>query len=172
MARRTESARFMPGHWIFPGGAVDPGDGDPAEESALHACAIRELSEEAGIRLPAGHELVPFVRWITPEVMPIRFDARFYLALAPRHSPPRPDGNEITEAAWFAPESVLAANRSGEMAVAFPTTHQLKELSKFSTAEEAMATYRDRHAEPVLPVPVVHEGGIRLSLPGDPDYPD
>ena len=73
----------MPGVWVFPGGAVDPADGDG--EAAHRAAAVRELAEEAGIEVPAD-ELVAYSRWITPKAVPIRFDTRFYLALAPAHS--------------------------------------------------------------------------------------
>ena len=64
---------------------------------------MRELAEEAGIELPGDEELVLFSRWITPEVVSRRFDAWFFLALAPAHTPPKPDGVETIEAAWFEP---------------------------------------------------------------------
>ena len=77
----------MPGVWVFPGGGVDPADGDG--EAGYRACAVRELAEEASIELPADEELVLFSRWITPEVISRRFDAWFFLALAPAHTPPK-----------------------------------------------------------------------------------
>src|SRR5829696_7797539 len=102
LLRRSEEARFMPGVWVFPGGRVD--DADTGDEEAAHmACAVRELHEEAGIELPPDGELLAWSRWITPERVPIRFDTRFYVALAPPHSPPQPDRNETTAAEWFAP---------------------------------------------------------------------
>src|SRR5215204_2141288 len=75
LLRRAEEARFMPGVWVFPGGGVDPDDGEG--EGGYRACAVRELAEEAGIELPDGEELVLFSRWITPEVISTRFDAWF-----------------------------------------------------------------------------------------------
>ena len=81
LLKRAEEAKFMPGVWVFPGGAVDPEDG--AGEAGHRACAVRELEEEAGIALPEDEELVLFSRWITPEVVSRRFDAWFFLALAP-----------------------------------------------------------------------------------------
>ena len=99
--KRSAEARFMPSVWVFPGGSVDPADGEG--EAGCRVCAVRELAEEAGVELPAEEELVLFSRWITPEVVATRFDARFYLALAPAHTPPEADGVETVEARWFEP---------------------------------------------------------------------
>lgn len=170
MLRRSEEAKFMPGVWVFPGGSLDEADG--AEEAGLRVCALRELAEEAGIELPAGEELVPFSRWITPEVIATRFDAWFFLALAPAHTPPQPDGVETTEARWFEPAAALAAQEGGEVVLSFPTQTQLRWLAEFRTSDEALAAYRERSLEPILPVVLAEDGAEpRVVLPGDPGYP-
>jgi 8-oxo-dGTP pyrophosphatase MutT (NUDIX family) len=169
LLRRTESAEFMPGVWVFPGGAVDDGDG--SDEARYKACAVRELEEEAGIALPEGEELVLFSRWITPEVISRRFDARFFLALAPAHSPPRPDGIETTDAAWFEPAMALEAHAAGELSLAFPTVKQLESLLPFRGAEEAIAAHREREVEPILPKVIGTPEEHRVVLPDDPEYP-
>jgi 8-oxo-dGTP pyrophosphatase MutT (NUDIX family) len=159
----------MPGVWVFPGGAVDDGDGDGG--ARFKACAVRELEEEAGIALPEGEELVLFSRWITPEVVLRRFDAWFFLALAPAHTPPRPDGIETTDAAWFEPADALEAQAAGELALAFPTIKQLEALLPYATAEEALAAHRDAAIEPILPKVIGTPEDSRVVLPSDPDYP-
>jgi 8-oxo-dGTP pyrophosphatase MutT (NUDIX family) len=169
MLKRTEKARFMPNVWVFPGGSVDEGDGDG--EPGYRACAVRELAEEASIELDPGDELVLFCRWITPEVISTRFDAWFFLALAPAHSPPRPDGVETVEAAWFEPRRALEAAQAGELVLAFPTVRQLEWLAPFKTAEEAIAAHREREIEPILPKVVGTPEDHRVVLPGDPGYP-
>lgn len=169
LLKRTESARFMPGVWVFPGGAVDDGDG--VDEARFKACAVRELEEEAGIALPTGEELVLFSRWITPEVVSRRFDARFFLALAPAHTPPRPDGVETTDAAWFEPAGALEAQAAGEIVLAFPTIKQLEALLPFRTSEEALAAHRRTEVEPILPKVIGTPEDSHIVLPGDPDYP-
>ena len=169
MLKRSEEAKFMPGVWVFPGGSLDEVDG--ADEAGLRACAIRELAEEAGIELPAGEELVPFTRWITPEVIATRFDAWFFLALAPAHTPPQPDGVETTEARWFQPTAALEAQEAGELILSFPTRTQLQWLAEFRTSDEALAAYRERPLEPILPKVVEDGPEPRVVLPGDPDYP-
>ncbi|MGN6258257.1 MAG: NUDIX hydrolase [Solirubrobacterales bacterium] len=170
LLRRSEEAKFMPGVWVFPGGSLDEADG--ADEAGLRACALRELAVVAGIELEAGEELVLFTRWITPEVIATRFDAWFFLALAPPHTPPQADGIETTEARWFHPAAALEAQEAGELVLSFPTQTQLRWLSEFRTSDEAMAAYRERTVEPILPKVIADEGPEpRVVLPGDPDYP-
>jgi len=169
LLKRTESAKFMPGVWVFPGGSVDDGDGE--DEARFKACALRELEEEAGIALSEAEELVLFSRWITPEVVSRRFDAWFFLALAPAHSPPRPDGVETVDAGWFQPAGALEAHAAGEMSLAFPTVKQLESLLPFASSDEALAAHRDATIEPILPKVVGTPEEHRVVLPGDPDYP-
>lgn len=169
LLKRTEEARFMPGVWVFPGGAVDDGDG--ADEARFKACAVRELAEEAGIALPAEEEMVLFSRWITPEVVSRRFDAWFFLALAPAHTPPKPDGVETTDAAWFEPARALEAQAAGEIVLAFPTIKQLESLLPFRSADEAIAAHRELEIEAILPKVIGSPEEHRVVLPGDPDYP-
>jgi 8-oxo-dGTP pyrophosphatase MutT (NUDIX family) len=169
LVRRSTEARFMPGVWVFPGGTVDEADGAD-EEAAARACAVRELEEEAGIVLADDAELLAWSRWITPEMVPVRFDTRFYVALAPPHSPPRPDGAEVTEAAWMAPRAALEGHRAGELSLVFPTIKHLEALLPYSRAEEVLDAASDLVIEPILPR-VVGEGDERhVVLPGEPGY--
>jgi 8-oxo-dGTP pyrophosphatase MutT (NUDIX family) len=169
LLKRTESAKFMPGVWVFPGGGVDAVDGEG--ETGYRACAVRELEEEAGIALPADEELVLFSRWITPEVVSRRFDAWFFLALAPAHTPPEPDGIETTEARWFEPQGALSEQHEGELDLAFPTVQQLKLLLPYRTASGAIEAFRGRQVDPILPKVIGTPDQHRVVLPGDPDYP-
>ena len=169
LVRRSDQASFMPGVWVFPGGTVEAADeGD--NEAAHRACAIRELHEEAGIELAADAELVPWSRWITPEAVPVRFDTRFYVALAPAHSPPRPDGAETTDAGWFSPRDALERHQAGGLSLVFPTIKHLESLMPYTSAAEVLEAARERVVEPVLPR-VVGEGNERhVLLPSDPGY--
>ena len=169
LLKRSEGSGFMPGVWVFPGGAVDEADG--SGDAGFEACAIRELAEEAGLELPGDAELVAFSHWITPEEVPVRFDTRFYLALAPAHSKPHPDGFETVEAAWWEPAAALEAHRVGELSLVFPTIKQLEELVQFKSSEEAIERSRDKTVEPILPKVIGEGSDRRVVLPGQPGYP-
>src|SRR5918997_4234510 len=56
LLRRNPKARFMGGAWVFPGGAVDAHEG--AGDAAHRVAAIREVEEEAGLRLPDPDALI------------------------------------------------------------------------------------------------------------------
>jgi 8-oxo-dGTP pyrophosphatase MutT (NUDIX family) len=164
LVRRNPEARFMPGVWVFPGGAVDPSDGDG--EAAHRAAAVRELAEEAGIEVDA-EDLVAYSRWITPKVAPIRFDTRFYLALAPAHSPPRPDGSETIDVGWYEPKAALAMHHAGELPLVFPTIKHLESLVGFANAAEALEAAGRREVKAVEPRVVGEGDQRRIVLPDE-----
>jgi 8-oxo-dGTP pyrophosphatase MutT (NUDIX family) len=170
LLQRDPEAAFFPGAWVFPGGAVDPEDGEGLE--GYRACAIRELREEAGIELAADEEMVPFCRWITPEVVPRRYDAWFFMALAPAHTPPKIDGGEIVDARWFRPAAALADADEGGIGLAFPTRVQLGWLAEHATSADALTAYRGRSVEPLIPEVVGEGEDIRVVLPGIADSSD
>jgi 8-oxo-dGTP pyrophosphatase MutT (NUDIX family) len=164
LVRRNPEARFMPGVWVFPGGSVDAEDGDG--EEAHRVAAVRELGEEAGIEVPSD-ELIAYSRWITPRIVPIRFDTRFYVALAPAHSPPRPDGSETVDAGWFGPQAALDAHRAGELPLVFPTIKHLESLVGYGNAAEALEAARRRVVRPIEPEVVGEGKARRIVLPDD-----
>jgi 8-oxo-dGTP pyrophosphatase MutT (NUDIX family) len=154
--------------WVFPGGAVDGGE---ATEEAARLTALRELEEEVGVHLDDPSALVPFSRWITPLEVKVRFDTWFFLARAPAHCKPEPDGEEIVDSGWFAPDDALQRSRDGTLLLVFPTIKQLEDLSQFATADEALAGAAQRDVKPILPKVVEGENGPRVLLPGQPGYP-
>ncbi len=164
LLQRDPNAAFFPGAWVFPGGACDPEDGEGPD--SYRACARRELREEAGIELPADEEMVPFCRFITPEAIPKRFDAWFFLALAPAHTPPQIDGSEIVDACWFRPAAALAGVDEGGVGLAFPTRIQLGWLAEHATSADALEAYRGRSIEPLIPEVVTDGEETRVVLPG------
>ena len=168
LVKRNPNARFMGGVWVFPGGAVDATEGDG--DAALRAAAVRELDEEAGIRLPDPSAIVPFSRWITPAEVKIRFDTWFFLAPAPDGAEPTIDGEEAVDSGWFTPRAALDAHRAGEILLVFPTIKHLEQLAPFATADELIAHARGKEVLPVEPKIVMGGETARVLLPGEPGY--
>ena len=168
LVKRNPAAKFMGGAWVFPGGAVDRSEG--SGQQALRAAGVRELKEEAGIRLKSPDELVPFSRWITPRQVKIRFDTWFYLAPLPDGAVPQVDGNEVVDARWYAPAAALAAAERGDLLLVFPTIKHLEQLSGFGSVGELLAHARRREIQPVEPHVVLSGEEARIVLPGEPEY--
>lgn len=180
MLKRGSGARFMPGVWVFPGGAVDPGDREAAgglggeldaDELAHRVCGAREVAEEAAIAIEAA-SLRPWSRWITPEVVPIRFDTRFYVALAPAHSRPEPDRSEVDEARWLAPGTALEEHAGGALEISFPTVKHLEELAGYRDADAVLTEGAERRVEAITPRVRGDRDNFEVLLPGDPGFAD
>jgi hypothetical protein len=103
-------------------------------------------------------------------VVPVRFDTWFYLALAPPHTEPRPDGFETVDAAWWEPRLALESHREGELSLVFPTIRQLQSLLPYGGSEEALEAARNAPVETILPKVVGEGDARRIVLPGDPGY--
>jgi len=170
LVQRNPDSRFMGGAWVFPGGAVDRGEGDG--EPALRAAGVRELAEEAGIRLDDPADLVPFSRWITPAEVKIRFDTWFFLAPLPTGQEPEIDGHEVVQWRWSEPAAALEASERGELFMVFPTIKHLEQISGFATAQALLDHAVGRDVRPVQPRVLVSGETARVVLPGEPGYDD
>ncbi|HWV86634.1 MAG TPA: NUDIX hydrolase [Capillimicrobium sp.] len=162
LVQRNPQARFMGGAWVFPGGAVDPGESD-------EAAAVRELREEAAIEVEPD-ALVPFSRWITPALVKVRFDTRFFVTALPPGSAPGVDGSECVALDWFAPQQALDAHARGELLLVFPTIKHLEQLTGFPSADAVLDHARASEVRPVLPRVLLTGEHARIVLPGDPEY--
>jgi 8-oxo-dGTP pyrophosphatase MutT (NUDIX family) len=170
LVQRNPEARFMGGAWVFPGGAVDAGEGEG--DGAHRAAGVRELAEEAAIEGVDPDELVKFSRWITPPEVKIRFDTHFFLAAAPEDAEPRVDGAECVDFGWFTPQDALAAFAEGRLLLVFPTIKHLEQLSMFPTSDALLEHTRGRDVVPVTPRVVMAGEQARVVLPGEPGYDD
>ncbi len=180
MLQRGSKARFMPGVWVFAGGVVEVADhevsgidlpGVEPDEIAHRVCGARELAEEAGIVVDAA-ALLPWSRWITPVEVPVRFDTRFYVALAPPHCKPVADLVEMDDARWVSPATALADHAEDRFELSFPTIKHLEELRGFSDADAVLANAAERPVIPLMPKVVGTEESFTIILPGEPGYDD
>jgi 8-oxo-dGTP pyrophosphatase MutT (NUDIX family) len=165
LVQRNPEQRFMGGAWVFPGGATHEDDGGHART------ALREAQEEAGLEL-GEDALVPFSRWITPQMVKVRFDTWFFVARAPDGAEPVCDGSECVDARWIRPADALAAGEGGELQLVFPTIKHLEQLAAFESVDHALESARGRTVEPVEPRVVMKEDHAEVVLPGEPGYED
>ena len=114
--------------------------------------------------------LTVFARWITPVVVPKRFDTWFYAVTAPAEQLAACDGHETVDAEWIAPSEALRLAERGERTVIFPTRMNLKLLAEASSGSDAVARAKARKLVPVLPQVKMTEAGRVLSLPPDAGY--
>jgi len=170
--RRSPELKFMGGAWVFPGGTLLADDGDADEDIAWKTAGARETFEEARIKLDEPEKLVPFSRWITPEMAPMRFDTRFYLALAPDGAEPAPDRREVDRAEWWTPAKALHLFVKDEADLHFPTIKQVEAIAEFETAADALEAHEGVEVQTILPRVAASDEGFEILLPGDPGYED
>jgi 8-oxo-dGTP pyrophosphatase MutT (NUDIX family) len=193
MVQRSANATFMPGSYVFPGGAVDAADADAVtDEPALRerigavtgvgehadahaAAALRECREECGLDLGSTRVLHPWARWVTPLGLPKRFDTVFFVAPAPAGQVPRPDEGETTTLEWVAPRAALDAQADGRFQMEFATIAIQRSLLPF--AERTVADLLGHAAalralQPVHPRLVLDAARriVGVRLPGDAGY--
>ena len=126
--------------WVFPGGAVDPGDyatdalPDEREELAARTAASREMREESGLRIRA-EELTPYAMWSPPLHHEPLFRTWFFVAT--EHDgdlDPHPD--EALALEWVRPAQMLRAHARDEVTLVVPTWVTLHQLADVARAEE------------------------------------
>lgn len=122
LTRRPDTMAFAGGMYVFPGGRVDAVDGSP------EAAAIRELAEETGIVLRGPDALAPLSRWVTPPILPRRFDTRFFVAELPEGATPTFSPDEVVDHAWLTPAAALDALAEGSIGLWLPTAVTLMQL--------------------------------------------
>lgn len=190
MLQRAQTAVFLGGAYVFPGGSLDAQDGDihrvmglteaQANERlrvasggiAYYVAAIRECFEEAGILLacekdgrqispsraeslmhwrqksfrelleaedlyvPAG-DLAYYGHWITAPGRSRRFDARFFVALAPVGQQGSHDAAETVHDVWITPREALERAARKEIELVNATQASLRELARFADPRAA-----------------------------------
>ena len=109
--------------------------------------------------------------WITPEGLPYRYDARFFLAGMPETQVCRPDGEEATDGLWITPKDALAGNMSGEIPLTPPGIATLTQLLVHAHADDLLDTASKRSwGDPIEPRVVPMARGFMIIEPWDPMY--
>ena len=129
-----------------------------------------ELIQEHNLVL-ALDALVHFGHWITPTMMPKRFDTHFYLAATPPGQVAEQDGRETTEAVWVGPQKALDMEAAEEATIIFPTRMNLGKLAETATVEAALSRFSQEAVVSVLPYVGKDENGDPcLHIPKEAGY--
>lgn len=115
--------------------------------------------------------LVHFGHWITPTMMPKRFDTHFYLAPTPPHQVAEQDGRETTEAIWLGAQQALDMEVAGDATIIFPTRMNLGKLAEVDTVAQALKRFGSEPVVTVLPhIGEDDEGNPVLHIPEEAGY--
>ncbi|MGE0801716.1 MAG: NUDIX domain-containing protein [Lautropia sp.] len=197
LQKRHAASSVLGGAHVFPGGKVDPADAEPdrwaqldrtppqlhaalgeaglaiGQAAALYVAAIREVFEEAGVRLRAG-DLMPWSRWITPRrpsVMNRRFDTRFFVCRVAAATEVVHDDFEAVESLWVAPADALRRYWARELVLAGPQLMSLGHLAQFRSIGAVIGDAA-AHGVRLIEPHVCEIDGIRVTCyPGDPLHP-
>ncbi len=111
--------------------------------------------------------------WITPVVMPRRYDTRFFVVQAPEGQRASFDQGETTDLRWLRPGDALVAHERGEIEMVMPTIRNLQAIAPYSSSQEVLAFAASQEGiEVVHPRAAQRDGELVILLPGDEGYDD
>lgn len=128
---------------------------------------LATMLQKEKLRL-ACDKLARFAHWITPEMMPKRFDTHFFLAAVPEGHLGKHDGRESVDSIWIRPQDAIADRK--KWTVIFPTKLNLMMLAESRTVAEAIAKARARPPVPVMPWTEPGPDGMVLRIREDAGY--
>jgi 8-oxo-dGTP pyrophosphatase MutT (NUDIX family) len=137
--------------------------------------SLSELLSRRGLLLRADL-LIPWARWITPEISPRRFDTWFFAAALPARQLAglattglAAGPGESDSGTWWRPAAALEAARAGQITLLPPTAVTLAELAAYQDVAGILG--ERRMITPLLPTVVVEEERTWLAMPEAIEYP-
>jgi 8-oxo-dGTP pyrophosphatase MutT (NUDIX family) len=126
--------------------------------------------QASGLRL-AVSRMGRWHHWITPELMPRRFDTFFFVAAVKKDQQCRPDNHETVHGTWVNPEKALTENTQGSLPLSPPTLVTLHQMLPFADLDELMAETRARPwPAAIMPRLWPLADSALIVEPWDPDY--
>ena len=146
--------------------------GAATRRTARPPCA--SSSRGGGVEVAEPRTLVTFSRWITPEMVTIRFDTHFFLALAPAHSAAaRSTAARCVDVGWFAPAGRARDAPRRRAAARLPDDQAPRAARRFATADGGAGRTRAaaRSSRSSRRWSARARSGA-IVLPGEPGYED
>lgn len=116
------------------------------------------------------NDLVPFSHWITPEMVPKRFDTHFYITRAPASQVATPDGHESVDAIWIEANEAVRKGEAGELTIILPTKMNLQKLGENSSVDGALERLRNEEIKTIMPWTEVIDKQRMICIPADAGF--
>jgi len=126
---------------------------------------LNHILREEGLTL-ATDRLHYFSHWITPVSLPLRYDVRFLVTVAPEEQNALHDGVELTEHSWISPREALDRFKEGKFNMVLPTFMTIKELSIYKTIDDIIRVTKGKKIEGIL-TRMVKDGGKIIEVMPD-----
>jgi len=131
--------------------------------------SILEFLEKENLRL-ACDQLVHYAHWVTPTMMPKRFDTHFFLASAPADHLAIHDGHESVDSVWITPSQAVEDAETGKHTVIFPTLRNIEKLAHQNNVADAIAAAEEETPVEVLPWTEQRDDGNYICIPVEAGY--
>lgn len=128
------------------------------------------MLEQGDLQL-ACDDLAHYSHWITPEMVPKRFDTHFYLARVPADQIAGHDGHENVDSVWISPKQVIEDAKNKKRTVIFPTLSNITRLAQWNSVDEAFERVRADPIRPILPNIETRADGRWVCIPKDAGFP-
>lgn len=122
-----------------------------------------DIVERFDLRLRTD-QLVPLSRWVTPPIMPRRFDVRFFVAATPGGVEATLVGEEVAGHAWHTPRAALDAMAAGGFGMWIPTSGTLQQLEHVRSIDDVRARLAPGESG-AIEVDAVAADIVRISMP-------
>jgi 8-oxo-dGTP pyrophosphatase MutT (NUDIX family) len=143
------------------------------KELAQAPDSLRSFLAKKRLRLDLA-ALHPFARWITPTAEARRFDARFFVAIAPKGQVGAHDEHETMSSFWASPEEAMRRFDAGEVQLMPPTHRTFLVLADCTSTKDVLSMAESSCLDPIQPTLVKHKDAsgetLALVLPGDPEH--
>jgi 8-oxo-dGTP pyrophosphatase MutT (NUDIX family) len=113
----------------------------------------------------AADRLHYFSHWITPELLPLRYDVRFFVARAPSGQEALHDGIELTRHVWITPQDALALFKKCRCNMVLPTLMTMCELARFNSVEDVILSTKEKNVSGVLTKMIEEDDDIVEYMP-------
>ena len=150
---------------------ADPMKGFSAPETAGNSGSSFTRKIQAGGLALSVSKLGRWHHWITPELMPRRFDTFFFVAPVGQDQHCQPDNHETVHGTWINPRKALAENTRGTLPLSPPTLVTLHQMLPFADLDTLMAETRSRPwPAPIMPRLWPLDKSALIIEPWDPEY--